>query len=127
MQNNNAPLTISANRGIYITANGAYFRTGWTNGSDNTTIDSIISGPGPLTQVNDSSTLVLANTGNTYTGVTTFGSTNANFGYSNGALLGQHYQAFQRRTTQQRRGVEQQRIQPGPRRRRSHAHLHGRR
>ena len=85
MQNNDAPLTISANRGIYITANGAYFRTGWTNGSDNTTIDSIISGPGPLTQVNDSSTLVLANTGNTYTGVTTFGSTNANFGYSNGA------------------------------------------
>jgi fibronectin-binding autotransporter adhesin len=85
--NDGAALTINVNRGITLGPNGGYFRSGFTQGTDNTTINSIITGSGALTLVNDKSTLVLANTGNTYLGPTTIGSSNPDYAFTNGAAF----------------------------------------
>ena len=74
---NGVSLNLSANRGIYLAANGGYLRAGWSNV---TTVNGVISGGGPLAIADDGegfsppSQVYLANTANTYTGSTTIGS-----------------------------------------------------
>jgi len=72
LKNNNSAPTLSSSRTISLGTSGGYIDAGWAP-SEPVTIDSKITGSGPLLIDMDGSPVVLVNTANNYTGETDIG------------------------------------------------------
>ena len=72
LKNNNSAPTVASSRTITLGAGGGYFDAGWAPANP-LTISAKLTGSGPLLIDLDGSPVVLANTGNNYTGNTIIG------------------------------------------------------
>lgn len=84
LKNNNSSPTLGASRTITLGASGGYFDAGWSP-SHPVTVNSKLTGSGKLMINLDGSPVVLANTGNNYTGNTIIGTNGPGY-YSAGTF-----------------------------------------